>query len=145
MICPVRSRKIRSDSEGDGHYGAPRGNRKHIGIDLISYVGENVLSPVSGVINRLGFAYSKPRDSNYIFKIISIEDKDGLKHELFYVNPCVKVGDTVEQGNLIGQTQDLRIQYPLLSNMKNHVHLQIKNNCGIIINPTRFYKDILIT
>lgn len=147
MICPVRSRKIRVDSEGDGHFGAPRGSRKHIGIDLLSYVGENVLSPVDGVVHRWGRAYVNLTDELYTYRIVVIRDKNGYKHELFYVNPkepFLVVGSTVKAGQRIGTTQDLRIQYPEAYDMQNHIHLQVKDKDDKIINPMPLYEGILI-
>ena len=39
--------KIRSDSMGDGQFGAPRGDKTHRGIDYLTYEGQPILSPVA--------------------------------------------------------------------------------------------------
>lgn len=143
-ICPVISHKIRSDSAGDGHYGALRGTRKHRGIDLLSHVGEQVRSPITGVISRIGYAYQidRLRDKNYVYRIVRVKNDD-ITIEMFYIDPDVCTGDEVKIGQIIGRTQDLSIQYPHLPEMRNHMHLQIKDKDGKIINPMNIYEGVI--
>jgi len=44
---PVLNGTIRKkDKWGQGHFGAPRGSRKHNGIDITTQLGTPVLSPI---------------------------------------------------------------------------------------------------
>ena len=62
LFAPVlNSLQIRSDSYGDGHFGASRdgGARDHEGIDLVVVPGEVVYSPMDAVVvNRSVYPYS---------------------------------------------------------------------------------------
>ena len=49
--------KVRMDSEGSGEYGAPRGKRKHKGIDFCVDKGVEVRSHIDGVVSKLGKPY----------------------------------------------------------------------------------------
>ena len=49
---------IRSDSKGDGHYLAPRGDRLHQGVDYVVAPGENILMPFNGYMVREARPYT---------------------------------------------------------------------------------------
>lgn len=52
---------IRSDSAGDGYFGAPRGSRRHLGINLATTGGQNVVSPTNGAaVNFIGASTGCP-------------------------------------------------------------------------------------
>ncbi len=38
---------IRNDPAGSGHYGAPRGRRKHNGLDFLCVPGQTVVCPIA--------------------------------------------------------------------------------------------------
>lgn len=54
FLCPIEYKRdmiIRSDSRGDGFFGAGRsGNRLHQGIDFLAQVGAPVLAARSGIV-----------------------------------------------------------------------------------------------
>lgn len=147
IVSPVANPKIRKDADGDGAFGAPRGARKHNGVDLEIDSNAPVKAPVSGVVERIGKPYSfeQLRNKNNDYYLIVIKDECGYKHELFYVDPWVRSGDRVKAGEVIGKSQSLEKQYPKNNypNMKNHIHLQVRDNKNQIMNPRTFYKGII--
>lgn len=118
------------DAMGYGHFGAPRGNRLHMGIDFITIPGEAILSPVSGKVTALPYAAS-----DLVHRGVEIVTGN-QEHQLFYIKPIVKVGQTVTKGQIIGYADDIRKKYG--SAMTNHVHHEVKEN-GKFINPTNMY------
>lgn len=109
---------IRNDSKGLGHHGAPRGNRKHDGSDLVCYKGQPVCMPFDGVIARESLPY-----------------KDDLKWRGAYiVNPQIEVkmwyfrpyknliGKEIKVGTPIGIAQDIGEKY---KGVTPHIHLRI--------------------
>lgn len=112
---------IRSDKEGDGHYGASRGSRKHVGIDFIASANEPVPAPISGVITKLGYPYG----DDLSYRYVQITDDAGKRVRCFYVEPSVRVGDSVRKGDQIGTVQTLQKRYGGRG-MVDHVHLEVK-------------------
>jgi len=115
-----------SDAWGAGHFGASRGSRTHAGADFLVPAGRLVLSPVDGILARIGTAY---RDAPE-FKIAEIQAEDGVLWRLFYVRPFANVGDRVFRGIILGIVQDLEDKFgdhPKRDErgpMPNHVHLE---------------------
>ncbi len=134
-----------SDCHGEGHWQAPRGSRKHKGIDLCAYPGTKIRAIRSGKATKIGFPYSQdidntlPPDELYKavqksrMRYVQITVDDSL-YRYFYLNPLVEVGDTVEKGQVIGEVQDLMSIY---KGMLNHVHFEVKYH-GKHINPMPF-------
>ena len=121
---------IRSDPAGDGHYGAPRGHRTHRGVDYACVVGEPILSPVNGVITKLGYCYGDDLSWRYV----QVTDGDLLHHRLFYVEPLVKVGHVVTNNMVVGNAQDIGRRYPD-KDMLPHIHLEVMTDKGEYIDP----------
>lgn len=121
MIKQVTPLQVRSDRAGSGHYGAPRGSRKHRGIDYECVPGFPVLSPVFGFVSKHGQCYRDDAE----WKYIEITDENGLKHRLFYVQPSLPVSSSVSEGDWIGMAQDISDRYPG-QGMTPHVHYEIK-------------------
>lgn len=119
------------DKWGCGHYGAPRGDRTHNGIDLACCAGSEVLAISSGIVTKHGIVYSDPEKSHYRYVQVS---SDGLDYRYFYVEPSVAVGRKVRQGEKIGVVQDLNLIYPGIT---NHVHFEIKQE-DEYLDPTNF-------
>jgi len=124
--------KIRQqDAWGDGRFGASRGGRTHNGVDLAIPPNELFTSPVDGKVTKIGWPYRDP-DRGYI-RYVQIE-ANGYNYRFFYLNPLVKVGDTIFKGDIIGSTQSLDKYYPGIT---EHVHFEIIHN-DEYINPTPF-------
>ena len=59
LLNPVLNGAIRkSDKWGQGHFGAPRGSRKHNGIDIVTQLGTPILSPIEGKVIRISYPYA---------------------------------------------------------------------------------------
>ena len=118
MISPT-GLGIRSDSAGNGMFGAKRGRRLHKGTDFICKPGQIVVAPISGRVIRIAKPYANAPFSGLVIKnkIITIK--------MFYFNPQVNiVGMSVVQGQNIGLAQDIAAHYPD-SGMTPHIHLQV--------------------
>ena len=121
------------DKHGSGYYGAPRGGRKHKGVDIACYKGSEVLSLSEGKVTKIGYPYD-PNDSkkgHLRYVQISYGDYD---FRYFYVHPTVSIGDRVIKGDTLGITQGLTDIYPGIT---DHYHFEVKEN-GKIINPKEF-------
>lgn len=112
---------IRNDAAGSGHFGAPRGSRKHNGIDILAEPGLLLLSPVAGKVTKLGYPYAG--DMHY--RYIEVTSNKGLKHRFFYVSPEILLKQIVVVGQLLGVVQDVKAKYPTLPAMRNHVHYEV--------------------
>lgn len=117
---------LRNDSGGSGAYGASRrrssGPGKHHGIDILSTPGQNVKAPISGTLK-----ISNPQNVHSGFKIVS--DDGTMEVKVFYAKPDPSVvGRRVSAGDNVATAQDLQMrgQYP--SNVRDHVHLEVKIN-----------------
>jgi murein DD-endopeptidase MepM/ murein hydrolase activator NlpD len=122
---------IRSDPAGDGHYGAPRGDRKHTGIDFAVAPGSEILAPENGIMCRYGYAYS----SDLTWRIVDLRGAGGQLYRFFY---CVQAdfssGDRIEQGDVIAVAQDITQRYPGRG-MKPHVHVEVLDQNERHLNP----------
>ena len=126
----TKNNQIRTqDNHGSGHFGASRdnGKRKHAGIDIVALPNEPIYSPINGVVTRHPFPYG----NDLKFKGIEIKDKD-LVIKIFYLNPTITQGTSVKKGQIIGYAQDLTNKY---KGITNHVHLEVKDKLGKLINP----------
>ena len=130
LIRQITDLLIRSDSAGDGHYGAPRGNRTHCGIDYCCEPGSPILSPIVGTVTKHGYPYGDDLSWRYI----QITDHDGMHHRLFYVKPQAPIGVEVTASTQVGLAQDIAIRYPG-QGMTPHVHYEIMNDAGEYTNP----------
>ena len=119
MTSPVPGAEIRSDSEGDGRFGARRIGRRHIGLDYVAFKGCAVFTPLNGRVVRLGYPYS----DDLHWRLVEIEG-DGLIVRLHYVEPSVAAGQTVVSGTIIGHSQGISTRYS--PDMLDHVHLDVR-------------------
>lgn len=142
-LKPTNAPDRGSDEWGAGHFGAPRGSRKHTGHDVLVPPGAIVLSPVSGRIRRFGFPYAD--DSR--FRLIVIDAEDGHRWRLFYVRPLAgtKPGEEIEAGEIVGIAQDLSAKFGRSAErgpMPNHVHLEVMTPTGRKVDPAPFLEKI---
>jgi len=112
---------IRSDSGGDGRWLAPRGSRQHMGVDLATKVGDQIMSPMDGKV-KLTAAQTGGMPGT---KIIGTGDYEGYKAYLFYCEPNAgMIGKTVSKGDVVATQGDLSVDYP--ENVGDHVHVSIR-------------------
>jgi RHS repeat-associated protein len=131
---------IRSDDAGDGAYGASRGQRPHLGIDLESVDGQTVKSPVDGVATNFIGATSEypmvhitPTDKSLridLIRILYVDSPAGVEAW----NPY-----TVSAGQKIGTAANLQgLGYG--NRVTPHVHLQVRDSVsGGWIDPAPFF------
>jgi hypothetical protein len=110
---------IRNDPEGFGHYCAPRGKRKHGGLDFLCKPGQTVVCPISaGKVLREANPYETTD-----YKGLFIQGKH-LAIKIFYLDPWPGIIRTsVKRGDPIGIAQDISERYG--GKMEAHVHLAI--------------------
>ena len=108
-----------NDPEGSGAFASKRGAKKHKGTDYAFAPGEEVKSPIEGVVTRLGWAY---KDAPY--RLIEILSHSGaLLWRFLYVRPAVKAGDEILEGQTIGTAQKISDRYG--KKMTDHVHVEV--------------------
>lgn len=125
IITPPRD----LDDFGSGHYGASRGSRTHHGVDYAALPKSRLLSPVEGVVTKLGHPYADDLGYRYV----EVTDMQEFKWRFFYVKPSVIVDDIIRLNSSLGFVQDLDLRY---KGITNHIHLEIKNSDGNFINPS---------
>jgi len=126
IYVKAQAKKRGKDQQGAGHYGAPRGNRKHRGIDYACEPGSLVFSPIAGLVTKLGYPYSH----DLSFRYVEISDSNGIRHRVFYVYPTVIVGDFVTKSDTIGASQKLPYE-----GITQHCHYEVKDKEGNYLNP----------
>lgn len=121
------------DGYGCGHFGASRGTRKHMGVDMDCPPGTEVGSPVRGQVTKLGYTYEDDLSFRYV-QVVA----EGYQFRMFYVEPDVAVGDYVELGETIGRSQALHKRFPMTKAgpMTDHVHFEILDKGGKHVDPT---------
>jgi murein DD-endopeptidase MepM/ murein hydrolase activator NlpD len=138
------SLKLRgSDDWGDGSFLAPRGDKSHKGVDFVARPGDELLSPVSGRVSKLGYPY--PFVSNgFNYRYVQITDYKGNRHRFFYVEPVPATGLHIKKGDLIGIAQNIseKFTHPKRRPMKNHIHYEIIGSDGNLIDPMEFENNV---
>ena len=125
MISPTGSCVRGLDKHGEGKYGAGRGNHLHKGADFICVPGQNIVSPIKGIIIREAKPYAKSDYSGLLIRGSDIEIK------MFYLEINLKlIGSSIMIGDFVGIAQDISKKYP---GMTPHIHLEI-----VSINPELF-------
>lgn len=123
------------DQHGCGNYGASRdgGKRKHEGVDIACMKGSIILSPVKGVVTKIGYPYSSSDPVKGHLRYVEIKEEGvDLYHRFFYVRPLLELGEEVSEGDEIAITQGLTSIY---LGITDHFHYEIKDAKGGFINP----------
>ena len=121
---------IRNDAAGSGHFDAPRGSRKHRGMDIVAITGQPVVLRRDMKFNRVGFPYEG--DFNYKLMEFYLPDYDSVLVKLMYVTPRtwkpLERHTTYHAGTIIGYAQDIKARYPNEPDMQNHIHVEVIRN-----------------
>lgn len=136
IVEPLR---LRSDSMGEGQYGASRsgGTRKHQGIDLIVTPGQKVFAPFRSKVVRYASPYGNA-DTRFSGILIQGLDKwSDYSIKIFYMIPSVPVGSEIPQGGQIGKAQAISTKYG--SAMLDHIHVEVRQNDNLIDPSTLIY------
>jgi len=132
ILCNPTGLGIRSDSGGDGHFGASRGNRKHEGMDFLCEPGQVIRSPISGKLTR-----SWPYVGDKTYTGCGIWGKKYMV-KLWYFTPDESlIQDEVIAGQEIGLAQNISVKYG--GGMKPHIHLGLWSlNPTTLLNPEKY-------
>lgn len=88
------------DEEGCGNFGAARrGGRLHEGVDIVATAGSDVVAPISGTVRIIHAVYVNDDPD---FDGVAITADDGTVYKVLYVEPSVREGDVVAEGDIIG-------------------------------------------
>jgi murein DD-endopeptidase MepM/ murein hydrolase activator NlpD len=121
-VIAAKLKKRGTDDFGSGEYGAPRGHRTHRGIDYSCHPGTEILSPVEGKVTKHGYPYS----NDLTYRYVEVTDNAGRAHRIFYLVPCVGVGDSVDRSTVVGVAQDIAARYDTEDKkMNNHIHYEV--------------------
>lgn len=118
LVSPTGTLEIRNDTWGAGSYGARRGSRRHKGNDFPCVVGQEIVSPLDGLVVRL----ARPYASDDVLEGVVIKStKITIKMFYFRLDRSL-LRQNVRQGQVIGFAQDVGKRY---RGMTPHVHLQV--------------------
>jgi hypothetical protein len=120
---------LRNDNQGLGHFGAPRGGRKHQGIDFLANPGSAIMAPISGIMRPLTVYSTDTR-----WKGVSIKNNT-TEVKIFYIHPLIVNNTHVYNGTRIGTAQDRASVSP---GMKNHIHVEVYIN-GKLVDPSPYF------
>lgn len=126
------------DAKGCGYFGAPRGARKHRGVDLLIEPHNVIFAPFRLKVLKFGQVYSETTKFRYIefrgFGLFSV-----FKMRVMYIsnNEGLATGDIIAKDGYIGTVQDIAGYHG--GGMQNHIHYEVRL-LGQIINPTKFVK-----
>jgi murein DD-endopeptidase MepM/ murein hydrolase activator NlpD len=133
------NQKIRGcNSSGCGAFGASRGSRVHNGVDVIAAPYTNIFAPFDGVLLRKGYriySSSKPELTG-----IEIKSDTNYKSKLFYVTTNLPIGHSFKAGDVIAQVQNMK-QYYTNPEMPNHVHKELRNPSGKVVDFTNWFSS----
>ena len=127
------------DRHGSGAYLAPRGGRKHKGIDLSCVEGSFVQAVCAGKVTKIGYPYSPSDPEKGHLRYIEIKDSLGYKARYFYIDPAVWVSTLIREGMVIGVAQDLTTIY---KGITPHIHFEVKDPDGDFIDPDEYLKMV---
>lgn len=123
------NRRRTSDSWGQGHYGAGRGTRKHLGLDIVCGDGATVYVPFDVELKGKVVVYNDPKKAA-INNGINLSG-EGLCFKLFYVKP-VKYNGKLKKGSVLGTLLPMQTVYPGIT---SHVHVQMCDKS----DPTKYF------
>ncbi|WP_293385282.1 peptidoglycan DD-metalloendopeptidase family protein [Phenylobacterium sp. SCN 70-31] len=132
LAWPLTLGQRGEDAYGSGAFGASRdgGRRRHNGLDLVAPPGAPIRAPMSGVVTRVGQAYSGDPELQFV-EITSPTTRYSAR--VLYVGPSRAPGAQVTAGEIIGRAQDLGRRYA--SGMTNHVHVEFSDRRGAVLDP----------
>ena len=129
--------KIRGqDAHGSGAYLASRGSRLHQGVDLVTDIDEPIESFCCGIVSKIGYPYDPTSKTKGHFRYVQVTDLNNIKVRVFYIDPLVRIGDTIHKSQIIGTSQDLTKVYPGIT---QHIHFEVKKTRAFL-NPLDYLK-----
>ena len=127
------------DAQGSGAFKAPRGDRKHNGVDFACLPKSRILAVSAGRVTKIGYPYDPNKHPEKAhLRYVQVTDKEGIDVRYFYVDPLIRLNDDVGVNGCLGTSQDLRPIYPGIT---PHFHFEVKHE-GAIINPIIYLRAI---
>jgi len=115
------------DPMGSGAFAASRGGRRHKGVDYKKEAGEEIFTPIGGLVTRIGLCYEGES-----YKLVEIfSHKGAFLWRFLYVDPVVRSGMVLHEGDLIGHSQDIASKYG--NGMINHCHVEVNIDVKLLI------------
>ena len=129
VVPPVRD----SDRWGSGAFMAPRGKRKHAGIDFAAAPGSKILSARAGRVSKIGHVYA----DDLRYRYIEVTDERGYRARYFYTEPDsgIDVGTPVATDQVLGMLQSLGSRY---RGITEHLRFEVRDPSGNTIDPGRY-------
>lgn len=122
---------IRNDAGGQGYHGAPRGTRKHDGIDYAADVDQIVVAVHEGLIPRESLPYGNDLRWRGVHII-----HERIETKMWYLRPFSEViGTEVRAGQAIGFAQNIG-EKEGYEGVTPHIHVRI-----VKIDPTLVFGD----
>lgn len=110
------------DAHGSGAWNAPRGSRKHKGLDWETQPWGPVHSPIGGKVVREAKPYRAPKgDINTGLLIEGTGPWEGWSVKLFYCSP-LRLGSKVKPREVVAMARPMREEY---AGITPHVHLSL--------------------
>ena len=133
-VAPNGDGKLRKcDSHGCGHFGAPRGNRDHMGLDFETTLGQIIYAPTDCVVNRHGKVANDGRHD--LIELVWKEGNDDFRCKIMYVYGMLPVNSLIRSGGVIAQADTLQDKY---QGITEHVHLELIKN-GQHVDPAPYF------
>jgi murein DD-endopeptidase MepM/ murein hydrolase activator NlpD len=129
---------IRVDSEGAGYFGASRSGHVHEGVDLEANSGQPIYAPFNGTITRTAAPYKPsagPKSALGGFVFTGSE----YQFKIFYAK-ALSVGSYFSEGDIIGYADNVQQYYSPA--MKNHIHVELRDKAGTLLDPTKFLTNL---
>lgn len=130
---------IRNDSKGLGHHGAPRGHRRHDGVDFRCEPGQSILMPVDGIIARISLPYKDDLKWQGVHIVNS-----RVEIKMWYFHPTGEIGEEYKAGEVIGVAQNIGEKY---EGVMPHIHLRICRIDPLLLfsieTDEELYEDVL--
>lgn len=137
LAAPVTPLRIRVDALGDGHYGSSRAGHVHKGLDLETWPGQPVRSPVAGIVTRSFYVY----DDSTRWTGVEVKTPSGVRVKLMYVAPSIALQSSVQIGDVLGTAQPIHERYG--SAMQDHIHVEVWTPSGATVDPEPLFGDAL--
>lgn len=128
-----------TDNHGSGHYGAPRGKRKHRGIDFVCVGGTYILSPIDGILTRIkGIVYSDRNKQEYNY--VEVTDSNGVHCRCMYVEKWgITKGQQVKRGDILGVAEGIEFLY---EGITPHIHFEVRIDRKTYLNPLEYLRGV---
>lgn len=112
------------DVQGAGNFGASRGGRAHLGLDLLAIAGvDRGVAPFPAEVKQVGIAYKGAQLGS--IHLHGLGAYAGFRIQILYVEPLRGLLEReVEAGEDLGVAQDVAAYYAAkgMPGMRNHVH-----------------------